>query len=335
MINQKTKTLIYSLLLLGFCGVDLRAQNADETPIKVNTVLLNVPVIVSDRDGRNIAGLKKEDFSVYQNGEKQIIEFFADAESPISVAIVIDTSGSTSGFLDSIKKSAKIFLSNLGPEDKAMVVGFDVETTVLTELSSDPNKIKNAINNAASVRQDVWDAPKLGSTLYDTIYQIVVKDFAEVKGRKAIVILTDGFEAGNKISLSKLQNTLIESDTVVYPLIFPTYEVKPLLPKNIKTITINDVLEIAPFKPLKDFAAVTGGRVYVADGDDFKGAFQNIANELKKQYVIGFYPTNAEGGTAGGIKIDVDRKGVAVRTKSVIRLKTPASKGGKNNKSKK
>jgi VWFA-related protein len=299
-------------------------------------VLLNVPVIVSDRNGRNIAGLKKEDFLVFQNGERQTVEFFADTEVPMNIAIIIDTSGSTTSVLGSIKKAAIQFLSTLRSEDRGMVLSFDDEVQVLARLSSDQAKLKNAVRGATAIKQGVWDAPRAKSnmedvwdaptnrgTMYDAIYQVVTEHFAEIKGRKAIILLTDSFELGYKVSLSELRNTLTESDTLIYPVIYQTYNLASFFPKNTKTVTLNDLLGLPIYSIIKNFAEITGGRVYAAEASDFQRAFQGIADDLKKQYVIGFYPTNAEGGKSASIKIDVARKDAVVRTKKTIRLKPP------------
>src|SRR6187431_3011499 len=97
----------------------------DDEPIKIDTLLINIPLVVSDRDGRHIGGLKKDDFSVLLDGEKQTIDYFADAEAPVNVAIIIDLSGSTRPVLGDIKNAAKTFVEKLSPSDQAMVMTFD------------------------------------------------------------------------------------------------------------------------------------------------------------------------------------------------------------------
>lgn len=94
MKNQYRKLNFLLILLLISLVNTGSSQVTDDAPIRINTVLLNVPVVVSDKDGRNITGLKKEDFSVFQEGVKQTIEFFANTEEPLNVAIVVDTSSS-------------------------------------------------------------------------------------------------------------------------------------------------------------------------------------------------------------------------------------------------
>lgn len=314
MKNLKTKIVILSVLLSSVLTANTKAQNTDDAPIKVNTVLLNIPVIAGDKNGRNIAGLKKEDFTIIQDGEKQNIEFFADAEAPMNVAIIIDTSGSTTNVLGDIKDAAHDFVKILGSEDRGMIVSFDHKVRVLEKLTSDQSKLRKAISYAVIDEQ--------GETrMYDAIYQVLTKDFASVKGRKAIILLSDGFEAG-KISREKLLHTLIESDTLIYPVFFQTSR---LFPIGVKTVTMQQLLDRPPIDFLNTMALSTGGRVYAANGDNFANAFQSIADDLKKQYLVGFYPKNTEDGKATKITIDVNRKDVVIRTKRTIRLKTPDS----------
>lgn len=96
---------------------------------------MSVPVIVSDRQGRYISGLKAPDFTLYEDRNKQPISFFADTEEAINVALLLDTSRSTAGVLDDIKKAAKEFIKQLRPQDRAMVASFDYDLIVRSRRS--------------------------------------------------------------------------------------------------------------------------------------------------------------------------------------------------------
>lgn len=312
--NPIIKVVAFLVLLLTVLTTAYRGQDRDDTPIKVNTVLINVPVIVSDKSGRNIAGLKKENFAVFQDGEKQNIDFFADSEAPMSVAIVIDTSLSTSNVLGDIKAAARNFIKTFGSEDKGIIVSFDRKVSVINKLTSNQDELKKAISYASIAEES-------GSRMHDALYQIMTKDFASVTGRKAIIVLTDGYVEG-KIPRDKLLDTLVESDTLVYPIFFQT---RRLLPVKVKTITMNELLKTPPVDFLNTIALTTGGRVYAAGATNFQEAFQKIADELKKQYVVGFYPKDSENTKSTNITIKVDRPDVVVRTKQTIRLKTSGS----------
>ncbi len=135
--------LLSSILLIN--GGAAQETN-DDAPIKVNTLLLTMPFTVTDNRGRNIAGLKKENFSIFQNGEEQDIEYFFNEEAPMNVAILIDTSASTEKVLDKIQKAARDFVKILRSEDKGIIVSFDYQTVFLSELTSNQKKLSEAIN---------------------------------------------------------------------------------------------------------------------------------------------------------------------------------------------
>jgi len=290
-----------SLLLINAA----KAQEADDdSPIKVDTLLLTVPFTVSDRGGRNISGLKKENFSVFQNGDKQDIEYFFNEEAPMNVAILIDTSASTEKVLDKIQKAARDFVKVLRPEDKGMIVSFDYRTVFLSELTSDKKKLTKAIDQTRI-------ADKAGSDMNEAVFRVVKNHFDSFKGRKAVIVLTDGIVIKRSVSSQQIMDALQKSDTLFYPIIFKTKflseaKARAAASKS-KPMTI-EILEI--------LAQETAGRFYEKDAANLKEAFESIADELKKQYLIGFYPQDTETGTSSeDIRIEVDRKEFTARNK--------------------
>ncbi len=128
------------LLAFGLCAGALTVvaqDKPDNDVIKVETRLVSVPVIVSDRDGRYIPGLTVRDFAILQDGVEQKIEFFGATDEPLTIALLIDTSHSTRPVLDDIKDAARSLLKLLGPKDQAMIVTFDRTTNILVPLTSD------------------------------------------------------------------------------------------------------------------------------------------------------------------------------------------------------
>ena len=323
----KSKPLIlWFLILFTFANVG-RAQDADDKEtLKIDTLLVNVPVIVSDSGGRNVSGLKKENFSIFQDGKKQEIEFFADEDAPMNVVILVDSSYSTGKIINEIKASAIDFIKIFRAEDRGMIAGFDSELKIQSEFSSDQNKLTKAINK-------INIAKKSGSVMQDAMFRIIKQNFAAVKGRKAIIVLTDGDVGGGIISNQNLLDTLIESDTLVYPIIFESGEDLSLYFRPSKTVTMVDGKKIDGGELLKQLenakaravnftkalGDITGGKFFAADSTDLKETFRRIADELKKQYLVGFYPQNFSDGKPHRIEVKVDLEDVTVRTKKVIR----------------
>jgi Ca-activated chloride channel homolog len=295
-------------LLFGWTA-RVRCQNED-TPIKVNTTLLNIPVIVTDRMGMSIPGLKREDFKIVAGGQEQQIEFFSDAEMPLTVAIVMDVTGSVSAVFSGIKKAAKEFVDRLGPEDQGMVVTFGEKVKVLQSITSDKKKLKDRISGADKIPGGI-------ALMNSALLEIVRGEFAQVNGRKAIIVITDAGEI-NGTTTRELLDDLIEGDTVVYPVYFPTPHGWS---RGRKNWTLDELVKQTPVGRLQDIASFTGGKLLVANGTEFGPQFQQITDELKRMYVIGFYPEtgNAKGPT--NIEIGVRRDGAVVRTKSIIRTR--------------
>lgn len=145
----------------------------------------------------------------------------------------------------------------------------------------------------------------------DAVLQIINKHFASFKGRKAIIALTDGMLIKRDVSSQQTMDALRRSDTLFYPIIFKTKSyseaVARAAAKRRKSMTI-ELLEI--------LAEESAGRLYEKDAANLKEAFQSITEELKNQYLPGFYPQNSETGkSSAGIRIEVDRKNFRVRTK--------------------
>lgn len=310
MNNPGVKTTVLLLLSFALLINFAKAQDPnDNSPIKVDTLLLNIPITVTDKSGHHISGLKKEDFSIYQNGEKQQIEFFLDDDAPMNVAILLDTSFSTRDVLGKIQKAASDFIRIFRPEDKGIIVSFDSETLFLSPLTSDRKELSKAINHANIGFRG-------GSDMHDAVYKIIRDYFASVKGRKAIIVLTDGMVGGRYISDEQIQNILQKSNTFFYPVIFKTQT-------NFRiNSTWTDRSIKSPFESLQSLAESTAGRFYEKDAGDLKEAFQSIAEELKKQYLIGFYPRNTEKVRQLPIKITVNRKDVTIQAKKSSLKKT-------------
>src|SRR5262245_48414078 len=129
--RRKVAVILSALICCAMFVIAVAAQSQkqdSEQTIKIDTTLVSVPVIVSDRQGRYIAGLKASDFTLYEDRVKRPIVFFADTEEPINVALALDTSRSAEWALDDIKRTAQDFITQLRPQDRAMIVSFEHDT---------------------------------------------------------------------------------------------------------------------------------------------------------------------------------------------------------------
>lgn len=310
LISQKITPLaiVFCLISISFFSINAQTEDPpieDDKPINVDTLLFTIPLTVNDKTGRSFTGLKKENFKVFQDGEEQNIELFMNEEAPMNVAVLLDTSVSTKDVLGDIQKAAKDFVKILRKDDKALIAGFDNRTKFFSALTQDRKVLTKAIEQTEVNRID-------GSDMYDAIDSVLKRYFNSLKGRKAIIVLTDGIVMGNKITAQATLDSMQKSDTVFYPIIFKTNFYKT---KNSSSKSSNLI------KTLQILTDETNGRLYEKESAKLKEAFQSIAEDLKKQYLIGFYPENSEDGKSKGlIKIEVDKKGLFVRAKKRLTL---------------
>jgi VWFA-related protein len=174
--------------------------------IKVETALVTVPVIVTDAYGRFITGLSRRDFTVKEDGARQEISSFSSSEAPFNVALLIDTSHSTQRKLGTIRKTALTFVKQLQPNDRVMIVTFDDQVRFVSELTDDREVLKRAIESVKS---------NYATSLYDAITLTVTQKLAQLSGRKAIVVLTDGVDTASRAATFESTLDLISGAGVI------------------------------------------------------------------------------------------------------------------------
>lgn len=286
------------------------AQSDDDTPIKVSTLLANVPVIVSDRTGKHVPNLTAKDFRITSGGSPKEIVYFSDAEMPLNVAIILDETGSVSAVLNGIRKAANEYVHQLGANDTCMLVTFGDVVKIRQPFTSDKNLLLKKIRGITGISGGIGLMDK-------AMLDVLKEEFASVKGRKAIILLTDAGEIDPKLT-SKMFDELIEGDTVVYPIYYPTPA--PWFGNGVKKeVTLEFLINSTPVRVLNEMASYTGGKLLVADGKDFTPQFRTIMDELKKMYVVGFYPEESGDGRPNRISMDLVRPDLVLRTKKVIR----------------
>ena len=189
------------------------AQEQDVETLKIDTNLVTVPVIASSRNGNYIADLKKEEFSLSEDGVAQEISFLATVNAPFDVALLLDTSDSTSEKLPQIQRAAIAFLAQLGPQDKVKVISFDGELHDLTDFTGDKAILRDAINKTVTGHD---------TRVYDAM-QFALNSLRPSQRRKAIVIFTDGMDwHSQETTYEATIRDLDESGVIVYPIRFET-----------------------------------------------------------------------------------------------------------------
>jgi len=310
--------------------------------VRINTAFVSVPVSVLDRQGRFVPGLQQKDFRVFENGVEQPIAYFEPTEKPFTVALLLDTSASTRFHLWEIKEAAIAFAKQLRPQDRVLVVAFSDEVLLLTEATSDLNVVSTVIDVNANAGSS--------TRLYDAVNLVINERLNKIQGRKAIVLFTDGVDTSSYIAT--YESTLREAeelDALIYPIQYDTTDYMRAMQGG-GSVTVTTTINNGPFgrssssrqvygvpnngpplpgttkedyeranQYLHAMADRTGGRLHKAnDTTQLAQAFSSIAEELRRQYSLGYYPQNGtdQPNERRQIKVNVDRSNVAVRARN-------------------
>ena len=304
------------VLLVLFLVSVAAAQEVDpDDVIRVKTTLVNSPVLVIGRDGKFVPNLRREDFEVFENGVKQEIAYFAPVDNPFTVAILIDTSRSALFDLQEIQDAAIAFVDKMRPADRALVVSFSGDVSVLAEATSDRETLRKAIRSAK---------PGGSSRVYDAIHFALADRLARVKGRTALVLFTDGVDNDSRTATfpSALQQAA-RSETLIYPVQFSTYDQMKarsrsttFTPPEGSGFSEQDYRRADVF--LHQLAETSGTGVYPAlNISDLDRAIASVVDELHNEYSIGYYPrTQGKPGEVRNVEVRVNRPQLAVRARS-------------------
>src|SRR4051812_21087369 len=188
----------------------------DEGIVKVDTKVVTVPVRVIDRKGRFVGGLTKDNFKVFEDGAEQEVTYFSSEQEAFTVALVLDMSYSTKFQITDIQSAAISFIDQLGPKDKIMVVSFDQNVHLLCEPTNDREQIYRAIRSTRIAT---------GTSLYEAVDLVMNERLKRIKGRKAIILFTDGVDTTSTRSndLENLDDAR-ELDALIYPIRYDTYQ---------------------------------------------------------------------------------------------------------------
>ncbi len=206
------RSLIFAVVLVtlsvctGLAQEKPKSETADQETIKIGTSLVTVPVIVTDPYGRLVRGLSRGDFAIREDGVSQRIENFSAEEAPFDVALLIDTSRSTQNKLAAIRKAAVSFFKQLQPRDRVMIVTFDEKVRFVNDFTNNPVELDRAVKQLKS---------SYLTSLYDAIHLTVNEKLLSARGRKAIVVLTDGVDTASKLADFESTLGLIASSGII------------------------------------------------------------------------------------------------------------------------
>ncbi len=286
-------------------------QSGQQTPvIKTEVGLVNIFATVRDKKKHIIPTLKQEDFKIFENEQEQKIAYFtAEKALPITLGLLIDTSGSEENRLPAEQEAATRFLNQvLRKGDEAMVISFGSDIDLLSDFTDDRAQLDRAIHktrinapqvsmtNPGPLPPESRTRGLRGTAFYDALWLACGEKLATEAGRKALVFITDAEDNGSKVRVEEAIEAAERTNTVVHILLVhdPGYGWRPDIAHKIADATGGLVIEVSSEKHLQE-------------------AFDQISEELRSEYTLGYYPTNsARDGTFRKIKVETTDKDMKV-----------------------
>lgn len=290
-----------------------QSERPDEAPpLKVDVRLVNIYATVMDTSGRYVEGLKQTDFIVQEDGRRQELAHFDHSQdTPVSVGVVLDTSGSMNAKLDTATDAIDRFIRTIHPDDDIFLMGFDTESYLLQDFTSDRAKLRKALKYADSGG---------GTALYDALQDGIRKVKHGANTKRAILLITDGRDTTSVSTFAQSRQTVRESELLVYSLgISSNDETRSRNGRGIGGgLRIRDTVDM---NVLRTFASDSGGRAYVVSenmlggkNSEFDRILAQIAAELRSQYTLAYYPTHPDDGKYHDIQVRT-RYGYYVRAR--------------------
>ena len=299
-------SLLMTGLLASSAGAQSASQNAqptvqqDDQPLRVTVDLVNVLFTVADKKGKLISTLKKEDFRIYEDDRLQTVtNFSSETNLPLTIALIVDTSGSIRDKLRFEQEAAiEFFYSTLRRgKDKALVITFDSGVDLLQDFTDDPESLAEAVKKIRAGG---------GTALHDAVYLAVNEKLSKEAGRKLIILITDGDDNSSRLSLTEALEVAQKNDVAIYSISTNT------------SAYFSSREQEKGDKTLKRMSDETGGRAFFPFKiDELAANFQEIGEELRSQYTIAYRSGNTlMNGAFRKIRIDVADKNLKARSRT-------------------
>lgn len=274
-------------VLLALAPVAAAAQG---TTFKVDVKLVNVFVNVTDRNGAIVGGLKQEDFAVFEDGRPQDIALFErQADMPLDLTLAVDTSGSVRKDMSDEEQAARRFVhAILRPQDQMSVLQFATDVRELTPFTNKEAQIDRALSG---LHAD-W-----ATALYDAIY-LGSEGLGRKQGRKVLVVVSDGDDTAKSTTYAQALEEALRNEVMIYSIIDVPIEASA-------------GRDTGGEHALITLAEQTGGKHFYVEAGGLDKAFSQVSDDLRTQYLIGYYPHNqAPGTTFHRLTITVPRAGL-------------------------
>jgi VWFA-related protein len=287
---------------------------------KLSSQLLRFNASVTDRNGRAIGGMKESDFTVYENGVEREVTKVVPTNEPFNLVLLLDVSGSVEERIDFIRKAARDFLKTASRQDRIAIISFRDDIQIISDFSTDRQML--------SLKLEDIDAG--GATaLYDALGYVLANTVKQLRGeRTAIVILSDGDDNRSFVPFPAIQEAIMESGALIYPLYVPSGLIpEGSVPKPEVTIdplrTRYLTLTTRAREEGQKLAEVSGGVYYpIHRLEDLQRAYDDVVVQLRTAYTI-TYASNSNPSGNPRVRVRANREGASVRLSPVVNVATP------------
>ncbi len=291
-LDSRKLLMMFCLFIISLISVSIVNAQPEEV-IKVDSTLVLLNATINDTTGKNVSGLKKQQFSIFEDGKEQIIEFFQAEETPFASVILLDSSGSMEQSMSVARAAAISFLNGLRVDDYVSLYNFDSKITQIQDFSNSRDMSESFFN----LKANGW------TLLYDSIDTATKQLAKRSEKRKSIIVLSDGADTRSGNSADKVLKNALASGISIYTVDMSNFDGGK---KDMQAVSV-----------LKNFAEKSGGQyIEISNPQTMATAFKNIVAELGSQYTIGYYPNNtAKDGKWRAIELRVKKPNVAIKTR--------------------
>jgi VWFA-related protein len=293
-----------------------KIENMPDYSIRVNVPLVEVPVLVTTKDGQFIPNLKQDNFRVYEDGVQQPISNFGISEAPVTTVLMVEFAATNYSFMIDALNASYTFVSQLKKNDYVAVISYDMQPHILVDFTQDKSAAYGGLNQ---LRMPGFSETNLFDALYDTLDRI-----DRVEGHKYIILVSTGFDSFSKLNLDQILKKVKDTHNVT---IFPISvgwalraycEARGCTGYTRGMIPVSEMDYLQADNEMQTFARLTGGRFYQPRFEaELPAIFHDIIGDIRNQYNIAYHPSNPKlDGSYRKLKIDVvgpDGKALKVR----------------------
>jgi VWFA-related protein len=282
-----------------------KVEGMPDYSIQVSVPLVDVPVMVTTKDGQFISQLKQENFRVFEDGVQQNISNFSISEAPITAVLLVEYAATNYSFMIQALQASYTFAQSLKKDDWVAVISYDMRPQILVDFTQDKAALMGGLNQ---LRIPGFSETNLFDALYDTLDRL-----DRIEGHKYVILVSTGFDSFSKLNLDQINKKVKDTkDVTIFPISIG-WTLRNWCEMNHCTgmtrggIPVSQIDYLQADNQMQNFAHLTGGRFYQPRfAAEYSEIFHDIAGDIRNQYQIAYHPTNPKlDGTYRKLKVEV------------------------------